>query len=337
MNKKISYKDSGVDIEAGNKLVSSIKDNVAATKNKGVIENYGGFAGLFDLKAFNYKDPLLVSGTDGVGTKLKIAIDHNRLDHIGQDLVAMCVNDIAVQGAKPLFFLDYYACSKLDLEQSKTVINSVAKACKDVGAALLGGETAEMPGMYNNNDFDLAGFAVGAVEREELLPKMSEIKAGDKIIGINSSGVHSNGFSLVRKIFSEHKIDYRDKADFSDKSYLDILLEPTALYINICQKLQKTNLVKAFCHVTGGGIIENLPRIMPKGLEYDIDFDKLELPDLYKWLKEKANIDNKELYTAFNCGYGMISIADSQSSEEIVKIIESSGHKAKLLGLVKSK
>ncbi len=337
--KTISYKSSGVDIETGNKLVDNIKQDIKNTNRAGVINNIGGFGALFDLAKCKYKDPLLVAGTDGVGTKLRIAIEAEKFDYIGQDLVAMCVNDLVVQGAEPLFFLDYYACAKLDNKIAQQVIKSIAKACALVNCALIGGETAEMPDMYKKKDFDLAGFSVGAVERSEVLPKTEEIKAGDVIIGIPSSGVHSNGFSLVRKIMSEYQLDYQEMAKFDNsKSYADHFLIPTELYAKPCLELHKNNLVKAFSHITGGGFIENIPRILPKNLSFDINYNKLELTSLFNWLKEKSNLNNKEFYKVFNGGFGMVIIADNNNSSNILKILQEKYNyqKAKILGEVKN-
>ena len=323
-DKEIKYKDAGVDIDAGNKLVEKIKPAVKDSKRAGVMDSIGGFGGFFDLKKCGFKDPVLVAGTDGVGTKLKIAIETRRFDSIGQDLVAMCVNDLIVQGAEPLFFLDYYACDSLNVDDATEVINSIARACKDSGCALIGGETAEMPGMYKKGDFDLAGFAVGAVEREAILPKQSEIKAGDLIVALPSSGVHSNGFSLVRKIMEIHNLKYDDFAEFdTSKTYAEIFLEPTKLYVKDCLALHKKSLVKAFCHITGGGFTENIPRILPDNLSFSINSD-YKLPALFSWLQTKANLSLAELYKTFNCGAGMVAVMDEISYKESQSIIADS-------------
>jgi phosphoribosylformylglycinamidine cyclo-ligase len=325
--KKISYDDAGVNIDAGNKLVDSIKPYIKNTNRSGVMGNIGGFGGLFDLKACNYKDPILVSATDGVGTKLKIAIEANNCDFIGQDLVAMCVNDLVVQGAEPLFFLDYYACAKLEQDKANKIIKSIAKACKLAGCALIGGESAEMPGLYSKNDFDLAGFTVGAVERENILPHSKDINTGDVIIAIPSSGVHSNGFSLVRKIMSEYNLSYADQAEFNkNKTYNEVFLTPTEIYVKPCLQLHKNNLVKAFCHITGGGIVENIPRILPNNLTYDIALENLQLPDLFTWLQNKSSLELTELYTVFNCGIGMVAVIKPDNLEPTKAILADFGY-----------
>jgi phosphoribosylformylglycinamidine cyclo-ligase len=328
----LTYKDSGVDISAGNKLVDDIKPVVADTFRSGVMSNIGGFAGFFDIAKTGYKDPLLVSATDGVGTKLKIAIDSNKLNFIGQDLVAMCVNDLVVQGAEPLFFLDYFACGKLDNEQAFTVISSIARACKEVNCALIGGETAEMPGMYNKNDFDLAGFAVGAVERDNILPQKDTIKKGDILIGIASSGIHANGFSLVRKIMSKLEISYDDKAEFSDEQYVDIFLKPTKLYVKPCLDLYRNNLAKAFIHITGGGFLENIPRILPENLGFNISYNQLDLSPLYLWLQESAAIEDNEMMRVFNCGYGMVVVASHNNYSQIERLLGDCNFPCKIIG-----
>ena len=340
MKKKISYKDAGVDIESGNLLINDIKSEISKTYRKGVISNIGGFAGLFDLKKCHYKDPILVSGTDGVGTKLKIAIDSNNFDYIGQDLVAMCVNDLLVQGAEPLFFLDYFACSKLDNNIAKNVITSIASGCKKANIALIGGETAEMPDIYHNKDFDLAGFAVGIVERDKILPR--NIEEGNILIAIPSSGIHSNGFSLVRKVMSEYNLNYDHLAEFSNEkdnmTYKDIFLTPTEIYVDICLELYNKNLVKGFCHITGGGFIENIPRILPNNLSFHIDYHNFELSPLFLWLEEKTNLAKKELFRVFNCGFGMIVIAEEKNSNKIITLLKNSGyHNSKIIGTINNR
>lgn len=334
MSKKtISYKDAGVDIEAGNNLVADIKDAVKATDRPGVMSNIGGFGGFFDLAKINYQDPLLVAATDGVGTKLKIAIDTENYQHIGQDLVAMCVNDLVVQGAEPLFFLDYYATGKLDVPVATAVVKSIAAACQAVDCALIGGETAEMPNMYQQGDFDLAGFAVGAVERAETLPKKEEIESGDLLIGLTSSGVHANGFSLVRKIMSEHQIAYTEQAEFDNsKNYAESFLEPTKLYVKPCLALHREKLVKAFCHITGGGFTENLPRILKDGQSFSLNYSEFPVTDLFLWLKEKAALDNAEFFKVFNCGIGMVLVAKPQNLQRISDISASFGEEIHVIG-----
>ena len=324
---KISYEDSGVSIDTGNTLVDVIKTHVNSTNRPGVLGSIGGFGGLFDLKACNYKDPILVSATDGVGTKLKIAIELNDYKSVGQDLVAMCVNDLVVQGAEPIFFLDYYACSKLNISQASQVVESISKACKLANCALIGGETAEMPGMYNNNDIDLAGFSIGVVERENILPNKEAIEEGDIILSIPSSGVHSNGFSLVRKIMSANNLKYTDISEFNkDKTYAEAFLTPTEIYVRGCLELHKKKLVKALCHITGGGIVENLPRILPKELGFDINYGTIKLPEIFQWLKTKSSLDNEEMFKVFNCGIGMTIIANSDNKEQICNILSKHGY-----------
>jgi len=330
----ITYKDAGVDIEEGNNLVEDIKADIKATDRPGVMSGIGGFGGFFDLAKCNYKDPVLVAATDGVGTKLKIAIDTDNCSTIGQDLVAMCVNDLVVQGAEPLFFLDYYACSKLNKQHAAQVVKSIANACKESGCALIGGETAEMPGMYQAGDFDLAGFAVGAVERDNVLPHREDIKKGDVIIGIPSSGVHSNGFSLVRKIMEVRDISYNDKAEFDPlQSYAEAFLRPTELYVKPCLELYRSNLVKAFSHITGGGFTENIPRILPEGLSFALT-DDFTLPHLFEWLKEQAAIDDAEMFRSFNCGFGMVVVADQSEESEIIAKLKEFNYYARVIAEV---
>lgn len=310
----LTYKDSGVDIDAGNKLVDLIKPLAKATARTGSNPDLGGFGGLFDLKACNFKDPVLVSATDGVGTKLKIAIDHNIHDTIGIDLVAMSVNDLVVQGAQPLFFLDYFACSKLDTNIAKEVISGVSEGCKQANCALIGGETAEMPGMYQEGDYDLAGFAVGAVERDQILPR--EVKSGDVLIGLKSSGLHSNGFSLARHVIATKNISYQDKA-FSDKTLAEELLTPTKVYVKPCLEAIATGKVKALSHITGGGLFENLQRVINKDLAIDLDFNSWQMPEIFNFLQQAGDIKDEEMYRTFNCGIGMILITDENDTSSI--------------------
>ena len=324
---QISYSDSGVDIAAGNKLVDDIKSDISLTNRSGVMDNIGGFGGLFDLKSCGYKDPILVAATDGVGTKLKIAIDAENYDTIGQDLVAMCVNDLIVQGAEPLFFLDYYACGKLRADQAKQVITSIAQGCKIANCALIGGETAEMPNMYHGKDIDLAGFAIGAVERDNILPQKDQISAGDLILSLPSSGIHSNGYSLVRKIMDSYNIDYNDIAEFDKNlTYRDAFLIPTKIYVTEALALHKANLVKAFCHITGGGLLENLPRVLPDHLDFELDFTAIELPAIFTWLKNKSNVDNQEFFKTFNCGTGMAVIIKPSNYAKVANILKQHGY-----------
>ena len=295
-DKGLTYKDAGVDIDAGEALVERIGPAARATRRRGADADLGGFGGLFDLKAAGFKDPILVAGTDGVGTKLKLAIDTHRFEGLGQDLVAMCVNDIVVQGAEPLFFLDYYATGKLDVESAAIVVEGIAHACKESGCALIGGETAEMPGLYARGDFDLAGFAVGAVERDGILPKTATMKAGDVLIGVASSGVHSNGFSLVRKVVEKSGLTLEAPAPFAaGKSLGEALLVPTRLYVRSCLEAIQTGGVKGLAHITGGGITDNLPRCLPDGLDAEVDLAAISVLPVFQWLAKEAGIVESEM------------------------------------------
>ncbi|HLD77316.1 MAG TPA: phosphoribosylformylglycinamidine cyclo-ligase [Rickettsiales bacterium] len=317
-----SYKNSGVDIDAGNELVNRIKPFAKATARIGANSDLGGFGALFDLKKCNFKDPVLVSSTDGVGTKLKIAIDCNKHDTIGIDLVAMSVNDLVVQGAEPLFFLDYFACSKLDVDIASNVIKGITDGCKLAGCSLIGGETAEMPQMYKEGDYDLAGFAVGAVERDKILPQ--ETKAGDIILGLKSSGVHSNGYSLVRYILSQNNKKLSDK--FDDKKTIgEVLLEPTKIYVRSCLKAAATGKVKAMSHITGGGLTENLPRILSKNTKPQIDYSSWQMPEIFKFLQKLGKVADDEMHRTFNCGIGMCLIVESKDANEITRVLQENG------------
>src|SRR5579863_5991376 len=290
-NDSITYKDAGVDIDAGEALVARIAPAARATSRPGTGADLGGFGGLFDLKAAGFKDPVLVASTDGVGTKLKIAIETGLFDGIGQDLVAMCVNDIVVQGAEPLFFLDYYASGKLDVDSAAQVIEGIARACKESGCALIGGETAEMPGLYAKGDFDLAGFSVGAVERGHVLPRTAEMVPGDILIGVASSGVHSNGYSLVRKVVEKSGLGWDADAPFAAGTKLgDALLTPTRLYVKSALEALRVGGVKGFAHITGGGITENLPRALPDGLNAAVDLDSWTPGGVFGWLAQAGGI-----------------------------------------------
>jgi phosphoribosylaminoimidazole synthetase len=328
----LTYKNAGVDINAGNELVERIKPFAKATSRIGADTNLGGFGGLFDLKKCGYKDPILVSATDGVGTKLKIAKDCGKHDTIGIDLVAMCVNDLIVQGAEPLLFLDYFSSGKLSLDIASDVIKGIADGCKMANCALIGGETAEMPGLYGEGDYDLAGFTVGAVERENILPK--NIKAGDVILGLESSGVHSNGFSLVRHILEKRKIDLSDKLN-DQKTIGEALLEPTKIYVKSCLEAIKTGKVKGLAHITGGGLIENIPRILPKDLDFEIDYSSWKLPEIFQFLQKAGNVEDLEMRRTFNCGIGMVLIVNSNDVEEIKNILTKFGEKSFEIGTIK--
>lgn len=334
VSKSTSYKDSGVDIDAGNELVERIKPLAKSTKRTGADTDLGGFGGLFDLAKCNFKDPILVSATDGVGTKLKIAAELNKHDTIGVDLVAMCVNDLIVQGAQPLLFLDYFASSKLSVDDAVNVVKGIAAGCKLANCALIGGETAEMPGIYKKGEYDLAGFCVGAVEREEILPKKN-IKEGDVIIGLKSSGVHSNGFSLIRHILKEKNIKLSQK--LSGKTIGELLLEPTRIYVKSCLEAIKTNKIKALSHITGGGLIENIPRILPDDLQASINYQFWELPELFAFFKDQGNISDIEMRRTFNCGVGMVLICDENDQEEITKILQDNQEEPLIIGTITKK
>jgi phosphoribosylformylglycinamidine cyclo-ligase len=331
--KGLTYADAGVDIDAGNRLVDLIKPMVRATARPGADAEIGGFGGLFDLKAAGFKDPILVAATDGVGTKVKIAIEANVHNGIGIDLVAMSVNDLVVQGAEPLFFLDYFACGKLDPEATASIVAGIAEGCRESGCALIGGETAEMPGMYAGDDYDLAGFAVGAVERGTLLPT-KDMAVGDAVIGLASSGVHSNGFSLVRKIVERTGLSYADKAPFSPVMTLGgALLTPTKLYVKSCLRaIRETGAVKGLAHITGGGFTDNIPRVLPKDLGVRIDLPALNVLPVFKWLAAEGDIAELELLRTFNCGIGMIAIVKPDAVQEVMDILREAGETVSLLG-----
>ncbi len=332
-DKKFSYKDAGVDIEQGNELVKRLKKSVAKTHRDGVMGGLGGFGALFDLGSLNYKQPVLVSGTDGVGTKIKLAIENNMHDSIGIDLVGMCVNDLIVQGADPLFFLDYFACSSLDVDIAETVINGIAQGCSLAGCSLIGGETAEMPGMYQAGDYDLAGFCVGVVEKDELITGQN-VSEGDAIIALASSGCHSNGYSLVRKIIDETNQDLSEKLD--DKTLLELLIEPTRIYVKQILGLINEVPVKAIAHITGGGLIENIPRVIPDDLSVELDASSWELPPIFKWLQEQGNIEAHEMYKTFNCGVGMVICVAQENKNYAINHLSSMGETAWEIGKLNS-
>jgi phosphoribosylformylglycinamidine cyclo-ligase len=327
----LNYKQAGVDIDAGNELINRIKPFAKATQRIGADSALGGFGALFDLKKCGYKDPILVSGTDGVGTKLKVAIDLGKHDTIGIDLVAMSVNDLLAQGAEPLFFLDYFACSKLSLDVASDVIKGIAEGCKQAGCALIGGETAEMPGMYKEGDYDLAGFAVGAVERDLILPR--ETKSGDILLGLKSSGVHSNGYSLARFILQKNNINFEDKiSELGNKSIGEVLLTPTKIYVKSCLNAVKTGKVKALAHITGGGLVENLPRVLNEGLQANIDYNSWTAPEIFPWLQKMGNVADDEMHRTFNCGIGMVVVVAKDDADEVKNILEQSGEEVFVIG-----
>lgn len=331
-NKSLSYKDAGVDIEAGNALVDRIKGVVKKTRRPEVMSGLGGFAGLCSLPT-KYKEPILVSGTDGVGTKLRLAMDLNKHDTIGIDLVAMCVNDLIVCGAEPLFFLDYYATGKLDVDVATSVVTGIGEGCQQSGCALVGGETAEMPGMYHGGDYDLAGFCVGVAEKEELIDG-SKVKAGDVIVGIQSSGLHSNGYSLARKILEVSKADLSEELD--GQTLADALMAPTRIYVKPVLKLLETVDVHSICHITGGGVYENIPRVLPENTKVILDGAAWQRPAIYDWLQAKGNVDWHEMHLTFNCGLGMIVVLPEDKAQEAIDILNAEGETATLVGRIEA-
>ncbi|MCJ8519216.1 phosphoribosylformylglycinamidine cyclo-ligase [Pseudorhizobium tarimense] len=331
----LTYSDAGVDIDAGNLMVEKIKPAVRSTRRPGADGEIGGFGGLFDLRAAGFTDPVLVAANDGVGTKLKIAIDADRHDTVGIDLVAMCVNDLVVQGAEPLFFLDYFATGKLDPDQGASIVQGIAKGCRQAGCALIGGETAEMPGMYAGGDYDLAGFAVGAAERGQLLP-VGDLAEGDAILGLTSSGVHSNGFSLVRKIVSVSRLGWEDAAPFAEgKTLGEALLTPTRIYVKpLLKAIRETSAIKALAHITGGGFPENIPRVLPKNLGAEIDLDSIPVPPVFSWLAKTGGVEEKEMLRTFNCGIGMIAVVAADDVDQVTAVLASEGEAVVPLGRV---
>ena len=333
----LTYADAGVDIDAGDSLIDMIKPMAKATTRAGVLGGLGGFGGAFDLKAAGYKDPILISGTDGVGTKLRIAIDSGLLDTVGIDLVAMCVNDVLANGAEPLFFLDYFATGKLAPEKAAQVVSGIAAGCTLAGCALIGGETAEMPGMYEGDDFDLAGFVVGAAERDQLLPLMDAMKSGDVLIGLPSSGPHSNGYSLIRKVVALAGLSWEDAAPFAkDKTLGQALLEPTRIYVKSVLPVIRAGLVKGLAHITGGGLTENTPRMLPDHLTAEYDFDAINRPAVFDWLQHTGNIKEAEMQRAFNCGVGMVIAVDAQHAEKALAMFIEAGEDAAIIGALKT-
>jgi len=334
-NNPLTYADAGVDIDAGNRLVDMIKPLVKATVRAGADGEIGGFGGLFDLKAAGFKDPVLVAATDGVGTKVKVAIESGLHSGIGIDLVAMSVNDLVVQGAEPLFFLDYFACGKLDPDAASAIISGVAQGCRDAGCALIGGETAEMPGLYQAGDYDLAGFAVGAAERGRLLPR-PDIAAGDAVIGLASTGVHSNGFSLVRKVVELSGLSLQSPCPFSPVMTLGAaLLTPTRIYVRSClQAIRSSGAIKGLAHITGGGFTDNIPRVLPKHLGVRISLGDVPVLPVFKWLATQGQIAEQELLRTFNCGVGMIAIVRRDAITEVVDILTQGGESVCYLGEV---
>lgn len=331
--KSLSYKDAGVDIDAGNALVERIKVVAKKTSRPGVLAGLGGFGALFELPQ-GYRQPVLVSGTDGVGTKLRLALDLNRHDTIGIDLVAMCANDLVVAGAEPLYFLDYYATGKLNVDVAASVVTGIGVGCEQAGAALVGGETAEMPGMYSGEDYDLAGFCVGIVEKEDIIDG-SKVKAGDKLIALASSGPHSNGYSLVRKIIEVSNADLNTELD--GRTLADALMEPTRMYVKPALKLINAIDVHALCHVTGGGFQENIPRIMPEDCKAIVDTNSWQWPAVFDWLQTAGNVATAEMFRTFNCGVGMIIVVAADKVSDALALLNSEGEQAWLLGDITSR
>lgn len=331
----ISYADAGVDISAGNALVEAIKPLAKSTARPGTDSALGGFGGLFDLKACGYTDPVLVAANDGVGTKLRIAIDSGLHKTVGIDLVAMSVNDLIVQGAEPLFFLDYFATGKLKVEEARDVIAGIAEGCRQAGCALIGGETAEMPGMYHGGDYDLAGFAVGAVERAKILPR-PDVGPGDVILGLASSGPHSNGYSLIRKLVEVSGLGFGDKASFAPgKTLGEALLTPTRIYVKpVLSALKASDGVKALAHITGGGFLENIPRVLPANTVAEIDLGQVPTPAVFGWLQKTGGIAEREMLRTFNCGIGMICVTTPDSAEDVARHLTAQGEHVVTLGRI---
>jgi len=330
----LSYRDAGVDIDAGDQLVENIKPFAKRTMRPEVLSGIGGFGGLVEISK-KYKEPVLVSGTDGVGTKLKLAFELNRHDTVGIDLVAMSVNDILVQGAEPLFFLDYFACGKLDVTSATEVIKGIAAGCEQSGCALIGGETAEMPGMYPVGEYDLAGFAVGVVEKSKIITGET-IAAGDVVLGLASNGAHSNGYSLVRKILHLTEADYNALFD-GERSLADVVMAPTRIYVKPMLKLMETLPVKGMAHITGGGITENVPRVLPSNVVAQIDAKSWQLPKLFQWLQAQGNVDHQEMYRTFNCGIGMVVVVAAEHAEQASKLLQAEGETVYRIGTIRAR
>ena len=329
----LTYRDAGVDIDAGERLVKNIKPLAKKTNRPGLLGGLGGFGALFEIPK-TFKNPVLVTGTDGVGTKLKLANELNRHDTIGIDLVAMSVNDILVQGAEPLFFLDYFSCGKLNVDLATSVIGGIARGCEISNCALIGGETAEMPGMYPGDEYDLAGFAVGAVEKEKILTG-AEIDAGDTILGLASSGAHSNGYSLIRKIIASSGTDLNEK--IGDRTLADLVLEPTRIYVPSVLKALKTDTIKGLAHITGGGLVENIPRILPDDTVAEIQLGSWSRPALFDWLQGAGNVEVLEMNRVFNCGIGMVVICDKSNSTALKELLSKLGEQVFEIGTIRQR
>jgi phosphoribosylformylglycinamidine cyclo-ligase len=331
----LTYAEAGVDIDAGNAMVEKIKPLVRSTRRPGADAEIGGFGGLFDLKAAGFTDPVLVAANDGVGTKLKVAIESGKHDTVGIDLVAMCVNDLVVQGAEPLFFLDYFATGKLDPEQGTAIVSGIAAGCRLAGCALIGGETAEMPGMYRDGDYDLAGFAVGAAERGQLLPT-DDVVEGDVLLGFASSGLHSNGFSLVRRIVAQSGLGWSDAAPFADdRTLADALLEPTRIYVrSILKAIRGTHGVKALAHITGGGFPDNIPRVLPKDYSAELDLGAIDVPPVFSWLAKTGGVRAEEMMRTFNCGIGMLAVVAAGQAAQVAAVLQEAGETVTPIGRI---
>jgi phosphoribosylformylglycinamidine cyclo-ligase len=336
MSKKgLTYAQSGVDIDAGNRMVDLIKPLVKATARPGADAEIGGFGGLFDLKRAGFKDPVLVAANDGVGTKVKIAIETGLHETIGIDLVAMSVNDLVVQGAEPLFFLDYFATGKLDPGIGAEVVKGIAEGCRQAGCALIGGETAEMPGVYHGDDYDLAGFAVGAAERGTILPR-NDVRAGDIVLGIASSGVHSNGYSLVRKVVAKSKLKWSAAAPFDKKKKLGAaVLTPTRIYVKSClAAIRGTKAVKALAHITGGGFPDNIPRVLPKDYSAELDLAAIDVPPVFSWLARTGGVEPEEMMRTFNCGVGMVAVVAAGQAAQVAAVLQEAGETVTPIGRI---
>lgn len=332
-NQSISYKDAGVDIDAGNALVEAIKPIAKATARPEVSTSLGGFGALFELPMDKYKNPLLVSGTDGVGTKLRLAIESGKHDQVGIDLVAMCVNDLIVQGAEPLFFLDYYATGKLDIYTARDVVAGIGEGCQQSGCALIGGETAEMPGMYPDGDYDLAGFCVGIVEKADLIDG-TKVKEGDVLLGLASSGPHSNGYSLIRKIIEVNGANLNETCD--GQPLIDALMAPTRIYVKSILALMKQIQIHAISHITGGGLLENLPRVMPNNTKARIDTKSWNRPAVFDWIQEHGNVEFHEMHRTLNCGIGMVVVVDEKDQQAAIDALTAQGEVVSVIGKIES-
>jgi phosphoribosylformylglycinamidine cyclo-ligase len=330
----LSYRDAGVDMDAGDRLVENIKPFAKRTMRPEVLSGIGGFGGLVEISK-KYKEPVLVSGTDGVGTKLKLAFELNRHDTVGIDLVGMSVNDILVQGAEPLFFLDYFACGKLDVEAATEVIKGIAYGCEQSGCALIGGETAEMPGMYPVGEYDLAGFAVGVVEKANIITG-ENIKAGDVVLGLGSNGAHSNGYSLVRKIIERSHPDLNAKFD-GDRTLADVIMAPTRIYVKPLLALMQALTIKGMAHITGGGLTENVPRILPTNVVADLDSKTWKTPKLFDWLREQGNVQPQEMFRTFNCGIGMVVIVSKEDASKAITQLQAAGEQVWQIGQIRAR